>query len=266
MMYLTYRVPPRPRRILRMLKGKSVRALRRVLLQKTPRGGAWSFLFDSHIRPILDQRKPTTLLEIGVFKGDMTLLLLEWCSANGAHLTSLDPVAWEGELPEEVKRPRPGYIYKRGQPGFEEWNIVPVGLEEVFRRGLNRYWTCLKTRSLEYFELPEFQGFELYLIDGDHNYYSVSQELASIHRYFKPGDMVLFNDVAGAWSRRDLYYDPDLIPDEFKGRRKQGVLTAIQDFLSSVNGKRLLWRKNCPYSFRILTKEHYGLGLLTRDE
>ena len=221
-------------------------------------------LFDSHTRRILDEHKPKALLEIGVLRGDSTLKLLEWCASNGAHLTSLDPVAWDGDLPEEVKQPMPAYEYKRGQDGFEDWTIVPKALEEVFQRGLDRYWTCLKTRSLDYLDLPEFKGFNFYLIDGDHNYYTVSRELELIHRHSKAGDIVLFNDVAPPYARKDLYYDPKFIPAEYLNGRKQGVLTAIEDFLDSLSQKWLWKRKNCPYRFRVLTKKHNGLGVLTR--
>lgn len=221
-------------------------------------------LFESHIRQILDDRKPKTLLEIGVLRGDCTLQLLEWCAANGAHLTSLDPVAWEGELPEEVKQALPGYKYKRGQQGFEEWVVVPKGLEEVFRRGLQTHWTCLKTRSLDYLNSPEFRGFDLYLIDGDHNYFTVTRELERIHQHSKPGDVLLFNDVTGPWARRDLYYDPDFIPTEYRHTKKQGVRTAIDDFLDRSSQKRLWWRRDCPYRFCLLTKKQNGLGVLAR--
>lgn len=222
-------------------------------------------LFESHIRPILDDRQPKTILEIGVLRGDCTLQLLEWCSANAAHLTSLDPVAWDGELPEEVKQPLPGYKYKRGQEDFKDWVIVPQGLEEVFRRGLQTYWTCVKTRSLDYLDSPAFNGFDLYLIDGDHNYFTVTRELELIHRRFKDRDILLFNDVTGAWAYSDLYYDPEFIPAEYICGRKQGVLPAINDFLDSLSQKRLWRRKDCPYSFRIVTKEHNGLAVMTRS-
>ena len=221
-------------------------------------------LFESHIKQILDDRKPKTILEVGVLRGDCTLKLLEWCSANESHLTSLDPVAWEGELPEEVKQPMPGYKYKRGQEGFKEWVIVPQGLEEVFRRGLQTHWTCFKTRSLDFLDSPAFKGFDMYLIDGDHNYFTVARELELIHRHFKAGDVLLFNDVTGAWSHRDLYYDPEFIPPEHIGGHKQGVLPAINDFLDSLSEKQLWMRKNCPYKFKISTKKHNGLGVLTR--
>jgi len=221
-------------------------------------------LFDSHVRKILDEYKPKTLLEIGVLRGVGTLQLLEWCGENGAHLTSIDPVAWEGDIPEQFKPPFEGYKYKRGQKEFDDYVMVPNGLEETFRLGLDRYWTCCKERSLDYLASSEFHGFDLYLIDGDHNYYTVTRELDLIHKYFNPGNVLLFNDVAGNCARRDLYYDPEFIPAEYIGGRKQGVLTAINDFLDSLSEKWLWRRKNCPYDFRILTKEHDGLGVLTR--
>ena len=73
---------------------------------------------------------------------------------------------------------------------------------------------------------------------------------------------MLFNDEAGAYSKKDLYYDPEFIPDEFKGGKRQGVLTAINDFLDSISDKKLWWRANCPYKFEILTKKNNGLGVL----
>lgn len=220
--------------------------------------------FESHILPVLEECKPKTLLEIGVLRGDNTLKLLEWCSQNNAFLTSLDPVAWEGNLPEDVKQPSPGYKYKRGQEGFEEWHIIPEGLEEVYCRGLDRYWCCLKTRSVEYLDSPQFDGFDAYFIDGDHNYYTVTRELELIHQHGKPGDIALFNDVAGIWARKDLYYDPEFIPEEYRNGPKQGVLTAIEDFLESLAHKRLWKRVRCPYEFKVLTKKNDGIGLLKR--
>ena len=221
-------------------------------------------LFESHILPILEQRKPKTLLEIGVLRGDTTLKLLEWCSVNEAHLTSIGPVAWDGQLPDAIKQPWPGYQYKRGQADFDNWVVVPAGLEEVFRRGLERNWTCIKTRSLDYLESADFQGFDFYLIDGDHNHYTVTRELELIQPFFKKTDILLFDDVIGPWAKKDMYYDPDFIPPEHFNKRRQGVLTAINDFLNSNGEKRFGIRRNCPYEFKIITKKRYGLGAVTR--
>jgi len=223
-------------------------------------------LFDSHIKPILDERKPKTILEIGVLRGDSTLKLLEWCADNNSHLTSLDPVAWEGDLPKEVKKPMDSYQYKRGQAEFDNYSVPPHALEEVFKRGLDSNWTCVKTRSLDYLDTPDFKGFDAYIIDGDHNYYTVYRELELIHQKYKPTDVVLYNDISGSWARRDLYYDPSFIPPEYVDGQKQGVLTAINAFLDFHSEKMLFWRKNCPYRFKIMTKKHNGLGILTKAE
>lgn len=221
-------------------------------------------LFESHIRRILDNHRPWTLLEIGVLHGANTLKLLEWCAENDAHLTSLDPVRWEGDLPDEIKQPTPGYVFKRGQERQEHF-LVPQYLEEVYRRGLQRHWTCLKMRSLDYLDSPDFNGFDAYLIDGDHNYYTVWNELQSIHRQSKPGDILLHHDVIWRWAHRDQYCDPEFIPAEYIGGAKQGVLTAIEDFLDSLSKRKLFrWRIGCPYRFKIVCWRKYGLGKLVR--
>ena len=222
-------------------------------------------LFDSHIKPLLDELKPKTILEIGVLRGDSTLKILEWCAVNGSHLTSLDPVGWEGNLPEEVKKPMDNYQYKRGQSEFDNYSVPPHALEEVFKRGLDTNWTCIKTRSLDYLDSDNFNGFDAYIIDGDNNYYTVYRELELIHRKYKPTDVVLYNDISGSWARRDLYYDLSFIPPEYVNGRKQGVLTAINAFLDFHSEKMLFWRKKCLYKFKIITKKHNGLGVLTRS-
>ncbi|MFQ5801482.1 MAG: class I SAM-dependent methyltransferase [Candidatus Methylomirabilales bacterium] len=221
-------------------------------------------LFESHIRWLLDVRRPKSLLEVGVLRGANTLKLLEWCAQNGASLTSLDPLGWEGNLPDEIKQPFEGYKYKRGQKQFADMVVVPEYLEIVYRQGLDQHWICLKMRSLEYLQSPSFAGFDMYLIDGDHNYFTVSNELRLIHEKGKIGDVLLFNDVVGRWARQDLYYDPTFIPNEYRGGPRQGVLTAIEDFLDSLSRRRLWWRLDCPYRFKIVTRRHDGLGLLER--
>jgi predicted O-methyltransferase YrrM len=223
-------------------------------------------LFESHIRQLLNARRPKSLLEIGVLRGANTLKLLEWCAENGASLTSIDPVGWEGNIPEGIKKPLEGYKHKRGNEQFQGIALNPEHLETVFRRGLDHCWTCLKVRSVEYLQSPMFTGFDFYLIDGDHNYYTVSSELRLIHNRAKVGDIMLFHDVAGTWARRDQYYDFTLIPSEYTRGTKQGVLTAIRDFLDSLSQRRLWWRMNCPYRFKILTRRTHGLGLLERME
>ena len=117
-------------------------------------------------------------------------------------------------------------------------------------------------RSLNFLASPDFTGFDMYLIDGDHNYYTVSNELRLIHGKASNHPVLLFNDVAGTWARKDLYYDPSFIDEQFRNGPTQGVLTAIEHFLDSLSRKWLFWRVGCPYEFKILTRKHDGLGLL----
>ena len=48
---------------------------------------------------------------------------------------------------------------------------------------------------------------DLYVLDGDHNYAVVSQELNWILAH-APDAVVVLHDVLWPWSRRDLYYEP----------------------------------------------------------
>ena len=109
-------------------------------------------------------------------------------------------------------------------------------------------------------------GFDGILIDGDHNWYTVFNELRLIHEraLVRPGGYIFLHDVDWPYGRRDLYYQPDTIPAEFRhpfaekgivrgqsslaevggfnsrnylnaleeGGPKNGVLTAIEDFLA----------------------------------
>ena len=220
--------------------------------------------FENHILPLLDSSRPTNILEIGVLYGHNTLKLLDWCSKNDSRLTSIDPIAWTGDIPEHLHAPMNGYIYKRGNDELEKPTIKPTGIEEAFSKGLDKYWTCFKQRSLDFLALPDFSGYDFYLIDGDHNYYTVMKELSYIHRISKSGDILLFNDVSGVWAKNDLYYDPSLIPTEHMNTNKQGVLIAINDFLDQISEKKFWRRINCPYEFKILTRKNDGIGLLKR--
>ena len=139
--------------------------------------------------------------------------------------------------------------------------------------GLDKHWTCNKTTSLEYLNSSDFQGFDLYLLDGDHNYFTLYKELCLIHRRSKPGDIIIMHDVM-KWGRHDQYYDESNIPLDYLYGKKQGLLTAIEDFIvtsSYITYKR--WRNNrVPFykdkiqnwSYNTITKEQYGLGMLKR--
>ena len=128
-------------------------------------------------------------------------------------------------------------------------------------------------------------GFDCILIDGDHNWYTVFNELSLIREraLVRPGGFIFLHDVDWPYGRRDLYYQPDTIPAEFRhpfaqkgmirgqnalaevgglncnylnalaeGGPKNGVLTAIEDFFA---------QHSSDYRFFSI-RYQYGLGIL----
>ncbi|MFC1524250.1 glycosyltransferase, partial [Thermodesulfobacteriota bacterium] len=115
--------------------------------------------------------------------------------------------------------------------------------------------------------IPKLPQFDVGIIDGDHNWYTVYNELKQIellHKNDAQDFPVLFlHDIHWPYGRRDLYYISSTIPDEFRhpaacggilwkksklsptggmniqlynaqheGGPRNGVLTAIEDFMA----------------------------------
>jgi predicted O-methyltransferase YrrM len=127
--------------------------------------------------------------------------------------------------------------------------------------------------------------FDVILIDGDHNWYTVFNELRLIHEHelLRPGGYIFLHDVDWPYGRRDMYYQPDTIPANFRqpfaqqgmvrGRRylsesdgvnrefmnaleegglRNGVLTAVEDFVAKhPRNYRFCW-----------VRFEFGLGIL----
>jgi SAM-dependent methyltransferase len=144
--------------------------------------------------------------------------------------------------------------------------------------------TVHKRNSLD--ALPDLSAtFDCILIDGDHNWYTVFNELRLIRErtLLKPGGMIFFHDVGRPYGRRDMYYQPETVPAEFRqqyerkgivrgqskladaeganrihfnavreGGPRNGVLTAIEDFIAE---------HPSDYHFTRI-KAQYGLGIL----
>lgn len=69
--------------------------------------------------------------------------------------------------------------------------------------------------SLSYLSRKE-ADHDLFLIDGDHNYYTVYHELRSIFLSAKKKQSIcLLHDVLPPWGNRDFYYNPSIIPKAF---------------------------------------------------
>ena len=146
--------------------------------------------------------------------------------------------------------------------------------------------TVLRSNSLD--ALPQLHNsYQCILIDGDHNWYTVWNELSLIRQnnLLSAGGMIFFHDVEWPYGRRDMYYQPDTIPPDHRleferkgiiqgvselaasggknayllnatreGGPKNGVLTAIEDFVAEHPSE---------YHFCVL-RAQFGLGILQR--
>lgn len=79
------------------------------------------------------------------------------------------------------------------------------------------------------------ETFDCILIDGDHNWYTVYNELQAIDKYdlLRPGGTIFFHDVGWPYGRRDMYYSLDSIPSEFVQPHSRGGVIRGQSALIS---------------------------------
>jgi hypothetical protein len=209
------------------------------------------------MQPCLEARGTTTLLEIGSFAGELTESLLGWGTPKGVKISTVEPLP-PPELREVVER----------HPELTLIEDTGVGALD----GLD--------------ELPD-----TIIIDGDHNYYTLTSELDKIAEKAGEGPLplLMFHDVCWPHERRDTYYAPDRVPESERqplghnctiapgnpglsegglpfewaaareGGPKNGVLTAIEDFMERRGGLRLavvpvffgfgvLWEESAPYA------------------
>jgi Methyltransferase domain len=197
-----------------------------------------------------------SVVEVGAERGRLTQELLRWATETGARVTAIepDPVSDLLELVEE-------------HPDLEV--IEQTSLE-----------------ALERIPIPD-----AVVLDGDHNYYTLSNELRLIADRAPGGHhpILVFHDVCWPLARRDQYAAPERIPPEHRhphgedvklvpgnaataerglpfewaaleeGGPRNGVLTAIEDFMEERGGLRLaiiplffgcglLWPESAPWS------------------
>ena len=207
--------------------------------------------WESIIGPIFEKIKPKYIVEVGSEEGVNTANILAYCEENAAHMTAIDPL-----------------------PKFDV---------EEFKARFKEKFELYTDLSLN--TLPLLYDYDLILIDGDHNWYTLFNELKIIENNFvnKKFPVVILHDIGWPYSRRDLYYNPENIPIPFRqaytqlgispeqeqlteeggfnphhynsiyeNNPKNGVLTAIEDFISE---------SSIEFSFIEIYGFH-GLGIL----
>lgn len=192
--------------------------------------------WDIIIEPVLSMLEPAVVVEIGSDQGKNTVRLLDFCKENNAILNAVDPL-----------------------PKFDV---------DALKKQYGRHFVFHKSLSLN--AIPKIGVSDAVLIDGDHNWYTVINELRLIERCHiessKAFPLVMVHDIGWPYGRRDLYYNPENIPDKFRKPYKQkgvrpdsaelleegglnqhlnnsiyendlqsGVLTAIEDFLKETD-------------------------------
>jgi len=117
---------------------------------------------------------------------------------------------------------------------------VQVMLQHIDKQaGQNAY--LLEGNSLEVLPKMADQGmqFDVLLLDGDHNYHTVKQEMALLDRLVKPKGIIICDDYDGRWSDRDLWYAEREGYEDNKhattkvDTEKHGVKPAIDEWLEA---------------------------------
>lgn len=185
------------------------------------------------VQPFLLAIEPGPIIEIGVFDGSTTERLAEIAMDRNTVVNAVDPAP--------------------------QFNV------DEYERRFAGHFRFYREKSHDVLERVE--PASAVLIDGDHNWYTVHGELTRLERVATSSGthfpLVFFHDVEWPYARRDMYYEPDAIPPEWRrpwsrqglrwgdrhlapegegvdaglakaveeGGPRNGVLTAIEDFM-----------------------------------
>ena len=212
--------------------------------------------WDIAIAPVIRAAGARRVVEIGALRGETTVQMLDGLGSE-VELHVIDPL-----------------------PLFD-----PAEHEQRFP---GRYYFH---RDISHAVLPSLPPVDVALIDGDHNWYTVFHELEMLsttaRRAGRPLPVLILHDVCWPYGRRDLYYEPSRIPEEFRqpnrqagmdpnfkklwdgagmnatlhnaelsGGRRNGVMTALDDFIEGYD--RPLRRLVLPF--------YFGLAIVVDEE
>ena len=164
------------------------------------------------IEEVIDALDVRSICEIGSDRGDTSRQLIARAEAGALTCHIVDPVA---------------------DPALETMATAGV---EVHR-----------TTSLAY--LAAAGRSDLYIVDGDHNYWTVSREVAEILRHAGADRplALMFHDTGWPCARRDFYYAAGDVPDKRPNRYDSGVHLkdeALNDGRSFPGGQAFAWAEH----------------------
>lgn len=189
--------------------------------------------FGDIIMPCLAVAGARNIVEIGAEYGGMSQALADFAEGAEGRLVSIDPTP---------------------KPEFTAWAAANPAVRHVGDLSLNA--------------IPRMRDTDAWIVDGDHNWYTVYHETHAIARRAREDGkplLIFYHDVCWPSGRRDMYYAPDTIPAQFRhphsydagafpghsnlvpgrgfrgmghfawatheGGPRNGVLTGIEDFL-----------------------------------
>jgi predicted O-methyltransferase YrrM len=118
---------------------------------------------------------------------------------------------------------------------------VAIQLHHLDMKAPEQAAFCVQGNSLEVLPKLIEQGlkFDVVLIDGDHNYYTVSSELQHLEALVGPTSIVVIDDYEGRWAERDLWYAERAGYEGVKDAtrpvetEKHGVKAAVDEWLAA---------------------------------
>ncbi|OGJ68994.1 hypothetical protein A3H90_01840 [Candidatus Peribacteria bacterium RIFCSPLOWO2_02_FULL_55_36] len=150
--------------------------------------------FESIIHPALAIIRPRVIVEIGIDKGFHTEKLLQYCKEANVVLHAIDP-----------------------EPHCDI---------EQMQQTYGKHFAFYRDFSLN--ALYRIETYDMVLIDGDHNWYTVYHELLLIEKKAKEQQrfpVVFLHDIGWPYGRRDLYYHPENIPAMYRHPyQKKGII------------------------------------------
>jgi hypothetical protein len=98
--------------------------------------------------------------------------------------------------------------------------IDPFPTQTVASYGDDR--GCKVLAQLSSDALPDLPAHDVYIIDGDHNFFTVYGELKQVLKH--ENALVIMHDISWPWAHRDLYYDASVLPDSAKNDPVHGAI------------------------------------------
>lgn len=207
-----------------------------------------NYFWDKIIRPVLCVTQAKTIIEVGCAHGANTINIRNYVkSVPKSRFFAVDPV-----------------------PQFNV-DDIKTDLGDSF----------IMVRDLSLQALPDLLPCDAILLDGDHNWYTVYYELKALE-FCERFPIVFLHDLEWPYGRRDMYYFPDSIPEQFrkphalkgliKGKNelveggpnsivnnaeyeygeRNGVLTAVEDFLKDTTINLRLHRAHTEHGLGII--------------